>query len=318
MTNNKRKLGQSTLEISPIAFGGNVFGWTLNEQASFSILDAWVDGGYNFIDTADTYSTWVPGNKGGESETIIGNWLAKRGKRDDIVLATKLGGDMGGDKKGLKASYIKEAVDASLQRLKTDYIDLYQTHYDDKDTPVEETMEALNELIKEGKVRYIGASNFEPERIKQSNIFAKKNRLEPYVSLQPLYNLFDRAKFEQEYLKLVEEEQLAVLNYYALASGFLSGKYRKESDLDKSPRGAGVKKYLNERGAKILTALDDVANNQQATQAQIAIAWLLHKPYITAPIASATNEKQLSDLMAAATIRLTAAEVTLLDHASEW
>jgi len=315
---NKRKLGQSTLEISPIAFGGNVFGWTLNEQASFKILDAWVDGGYNFIDTADTYSTWVPGNKGGESEAIIGNWFAKRGKRDDIVLATKLGGDMGGSKKGLKASYIKEAVEASLRRLKTDYIDLYQTHYDDKSTPVEETMEALNELIKEGKIRYIGASNFEPERIKQSNIFAKKNKLEPYITLQPLYNLFDRERFEREYLKLVEEEQLAVLNYYALASGFLSGKYRKESDLDKSPRGAGVKKYLNERGTKILTALDDVAANQQVTQAQIAIAWLLHKPYITAPIASATNEKQLNDLMAAATIQLTSTEVTLLDHASEW
>jgi len=315
---HKRKLGLSTLEVSPIAFGGNVFGWTLNEEASFQLLDAWVDGGYNFIDTADVYSKWVPGNKGGESETIIGNWLSKRKKRDDIIIATKLGGEMNNDKKGLKASYVKEAVEASLQRLKTDYIDLYQTHYDDESTPVEETMEALNELIQEGKVRYIGASNYRAERVAASNAFAKKNGLSPYVSLQPLYNLYDREKFEREYLPLVRSEGLAVLNYYALASGFLTGKYRNETDLSKSPRGQGVKHYLNERGTRILIALDEVSANKKASHAQIALAWLLHKPFITAPIASATNEKQLNDLMTAADITLQPEELILLDHASAW
>jgi len=315
---NKRKLGLSDLEVSPITFGGNVFGWTLDEKASFAMLDALVDGGYNFIDTADVYSKWAPGNVGGESETIIGKWLSDRGKRDEIILATKLGGEMAADKKGLKASYVKEAVEASLQRLQTDYIDLYQTHYDDEQTPVGETMEALNKLIAEGKIRYIGASNYKPERIVESNEFARKNDLHGYISLQPLYNLYDRETFETEYLPLVQQENLAVLNYYALASGFLTGKYKSEEDLTKSQRGAGVKKYLNERGFKILTALEEVAANKKSTKAQISIAWLLHKPFITAPIASATNEKHLKDLLTAADIELSPDEITLLDHASEW
>lgn len=315
---NKKKLGLSDLEVSPIAFGGNVFGWTLNEQASFGMLDAFIDGGYNFIDTADVYSKWVSGNKGGESETIIGNWISKRGKRDDLILATKLGAEMAPDKKGLKASYVKEAVEASLKRLKTDYIDLYQTHYDDEDTPVGETIAALNELINEGKVRYIGASNYKAARIAESNEFARANNLQGYVSLQPLYNLYDREKFETEYLNLVTQENLAVLNYYALASGFLTGKYKSEADLNKSQRGAGIKQYLNDRGFKILTALEELATVKKVAKSQIAIAWLLHKPYITAPIASATNSKQLHDLMESANISLTAEEIKLLDYASEW
>ncbi|MEH6308415.1 aldo/keto reductase [Olivibacter sp. CPCC 100613] len=315
---HKRKLGLTTLMVSPIAFGGNVFGWTLDEVASFQLLDALVDGSYNFIDTADVYSKWAPGNKGGESETIIGNWLSKRGKRDDVVIATKLGAEMSPEKKGLKAAYIKNAVEASLQRLKTDYIDLYQTHYDDESTPIEETMLALNNLIKEGKVRYIGASNFKTERIAASNEFARKNNLQPYVSIQPLYNLYDRQKFETEYLPLVQDENLAVLNYYALASGFLTGKYKTEADLKKSPRGETVKQYLNERGERILVALEEIAANKGATKAQIAIAWLLHKPFITAPIASATNEKQLRDLITSAEITLSSEEIKILDNASSY
>ena len=314
----KRKLGISDLLVSPLTFGGNVFGWTLDEPRSFKILDAFVDAGFNFIDTADTYSKWVPGNQGGESETIIGNWLRKSGKRKEVVIATKLGGDLGGGKKGLSAKYIKEEVEASLKRLQTDYIDLYQSHYDDADTPVSETMTAFNGLIKEGKVRYIGASNLAAERIKESNDFARTNNLQPYVSLQPLYNLYSRQKFEEEYLKLVRDEHLAVLPYYSLASGFLTGKYRSESDLDKSPRGEGIKKYLDERGLKILTAMDKVAAEQQVELSQIAIAWLLHKPFITSAIASATKEKQLNELIKGSSLQLSGEQMAALDKASAY
>lgn len=311
-----KKFGKSDLQVSPIAFGGNVFGWTLNEKESFKILDAWLDAGFNFIDTADTYSTWVPGNSGGESETIIGKWLHECGRRNDVIIATKLAGEMGEGKKGLSAKYISEAVEASLKRLKTDYIDLYQSHYDDKETPVSETMEAFDKLIKEGKVRYIGASNLSATRISESNDFARENNFSPYISLQPLYNLFDRYTFEKEYQQLVEKEGLAVMNYYALASGFLSGKYRNEDDLNKSQRGGGVKKYLNERGFRILKAMDKVAESHNVPLAQIALAWLLHKPYITTPIASATNEKQLKELVSAADLTLNAADMEILDKAS--
>ena len=314
----KRKLGKSDLLVSPLTFGGNVFGWTLDETKSFEILDAFVDAGFNFIDTADTYSTWAPGNHGGESETIIGKWLKKNGKRTDVIIATKLGGDMGDGKKGLSAKYIKQEVEASLKRLQTDHIDLYQSHYDDPETPVSETMTAFNELIKEGKVRYIGASNFSAERIKESNDFARENNLQPYISLQPLYNLYDRQKFENEYLKLVTDEGLGVIPYYALASGFLSGKYRSEADLGKSPRGQGIKKYLDERGLRILTAMDKVAADQQASLSEIAIAWLLHKSYITSPIASATNEKQLKELLKGTALKLSAEQMQQLDEASAY
>jgi len=314
----KRTLGKSDLQVSPIAFGGNVFGWTLDQQQSFRILDAFVAAGFNFIDTADTYSTWVPGNQGGESETIIGQWLKQRGKRDDLVIATKLGGDMGDGKKGLSANYIANAVDASLKRLGTDYIDLYQSHYDDPETPVAETMEAFNTLIRSGKVRHIGASNLSADRIVQSNRFAAANGLQGYISLQPLYNLYDRQKFETEYLPTVEAEGLAVLTYYALASGFLSGKYRGEADFGKSPRGGGMKQYLNERGFRILKALDRVSAETGAPAAQLALAWQLHKPAVTVPIASATSTQQLQDLVAAASLDLTSEQVALLDEASAY
>lgn len=315
--NGKRKIGNSALLVSPLAFGGNVFGWTLNEQASFKILDDFIGAGFNFIDTADTYSRWVPGNKGGESETIIGNWLTKNGKRKDVIIATKVGGDMGSGKKDLSAKHIKDAAEASLKRLRTDYIDLYQSHYDDAETSVEESMTAFNELIKEGKVRYIGASNLSAERIKASNDFARKNNLAGYVSLQPLYNLYDRQKFKNGYLKLVQDESLAVLPYYSLASGFLTGKYRSEADLNKSKRGEGIKKkYLNERGWRILAAMDEVAEEQNVQLSQIAIAWLLHKPFITSAIASSTKEKQLSELTQATTLKLTDSQISMLDSVS--
>lgn len=315
---SKRKLGAADLMVSPLTFGGNVLGWTLNEEQSIKILDVFVGAGFNFIDTADSYSRFAPGNKGGESETIIGNWLKKRGKRDDVVIATKLGSDMGNGKKGLSARYMKQEVEASLERLQTDYIDLYQSHYDDPDTPIEETMTAFNDLIRAGKVRYIGASNLNAERIKVSNDFARRNKLSPYISLQPLYNLYDRQKFETEYASLVKEEQLAVLPYYALASGFLTGKYRSGADLNKSPRGQGVKKYLNERGHKILAAMDDVAKAQGVALSQIAISWLLHQSLITSPIASATTENQLQELVHASTLTLRDEQLKQLENASNY
>jgi len=315
MKGNKIKLGLSDLQVSRLAFGGNVLGWTINEPASFKILDAFIDRGFNFIDTADSYSRFAPGNKGGESETIIGNWLKKNGKRNDVIIATKLGSDMGDGKKGLSAKYMKQAVEASLKRLGTDFIDLYQSHFDDAETTVEETMIAFNQLIKEGKVRYIGASNLSAERIKASNDFARANNLEPYISLQPLYNLYDRQQFENEYASLSKEESLGVITYFSLASGFLTGKYRSDTDLDKSKRGQGVKKYLDERGLKILAAMDQVAREQNVTLSQIAIAWLLHKPLVTAPIASATNEQQLTELLHATTLTLTKEQMTMLDLA---
>jgi aryl-alcohol dehydrogenase-like predicted oxidoreductase len=316
MISNKRILGASDLEVSPLTLGGNVFGWTLDEPASFKILDALLEAGFNFIDTADIYSAWVHGNQGGESETIIGNWLKKTGKRKDVIIATKLGTDMGNGKIGLSAKYMKQAVEDSLKRLGTDYIDLYQSHIDDMETPVEETMSAYNELIKEGKVRYIGASNLSAERIKASNDFARANNLQPYISLQPLYNLYDRQKFETEYSKLVEYESLGVIPYYSLASGFLTGKYRSDADLNKSKRGQGVKKYLDQRGFKILEAMDAVAREHNVPLSQIAIAWLLHKPLITAPIASATSIHQLAELLHATTLTLTSEQLSGLDLAS--
>lgn len=313
-----RTIGKSTLSVAPIAFGANVFGWTLNEKESFNILDEFVDNGFNLIDTADTYSTWVPGNEGGESETIIGNWLKQGNKRDRIILATKFGGDMGQGKKDLSAKYMKEAVEKSLKRLQTDYIDLYQSHYDDLETPVEETMEAFNQLVKEGKVRFIGASNLSAERIESSLKVSEENNWASYISIQPLYNLYEREKFETEYASLVEKHELGVLNYYALASGFLSGKYRSERDLNLSQRGPGIKKYLGKRGFKILSALDTLALKYNATQARIAIAWLLHKPGITAPIASATTTEQLFELLKAASLDLSKEDVEYLDKESAW
>ncbi|MEO9003903.1 MAG: aldo/keto reductase [Ginsengibacter sp.] len=315
---DKKKLGRSDLLVSPLTFGGNVFGWTIDEEKSFQLLDTFFAAGFNFVDTADGYSKWVPGNKGGESETIIGKWMKKRGNRKDIIIATKVGADMGDGKKGLKSNYIKQAAAASLERLQTDYIDLYQSHHDDLETTVAETMSGLNELIKEGKVRYIGASNLSAERIKASNDFARKNNLQSYNSLQPLYNLYSRQKFEDEYLKLVTDEELAVIPYYSLASGFLTGKYRSEADLDKSQRGQGIKKYLDDRGLSILAAMDQVAAEQNVQLSQIAIAWSLNKPFITSAIASATSIKQLDELIDATSLKLSDEQMVVLNNASAY
>ncbi len=311
-----RKFGSTDLEVSPICFGGNVLGWTVNEADSFKILDSFIDNGYNFIDTANSYSTWAKGNQGGESETILGNWFKKDNNRSKIVLATKVGSELFGEK-GLKKAYIKKAVEASLKRLQTDYIDLYQSHFDELETPVSETMEAFNELIKEGKVRYIGASNLSAERIKESNEFAKKFKLVEYSSLQPLYNLYEREKFEAEYLPLIKEDKLAVITYFSLASGFLSGKYKVEEDFSKSIRGSSMKKYLNEKGIRILKALDKISVEKDVPYSSISIAWLLNNKYVTSAIVSATNKNQLEELFKATDIKLTLEEIELLNAAGK-
>jgi aryl-alcohol dehydrogenase-like predicted oxidoreductase len=311
----KRTLGKSGIEVSPLAFGGNIFGWTVNEARSFELLDAFVAAGFNLIDTADVYSSWASGNVGGESESIIGNWLKKYGKRDKVVIATKVGNPMG-EKKGLSPAYIREAVDASLRRLQTDYIDLYQAHIDDKATPLADTLGAFAELIDEGKVRAIGASNYTAKRLAEALSVSKKQGLPRYQTLQPLYNLYDRAGFERELESLALAEGLGVINYYSLASGFLTGKYRTEADFGKSARGIGMNKYLNDRGRGILTALDKVSASSGSTPARVAIAWLLARPSITAPIASATTLGQLNDLVEATKLNLSADAISLLNKAS--
>lgn len=314
----KRQLGQSDLLVYPITFGGNVFGWTIDEQKSFEILDGFIDAGFNFIDTANGYSNWVLGNKGGESETIIGNWFAQRKNRDQVILATKVGAAMGQDKKGLSKAHILKAVEDSLNRLKTDYIDLYQSHYEDPETPIEETLEAYDQLIREGKVRWTGASNYSVPGLKAALETAEKLNLPKYQTLQPEYNLYKREGYEKELEKVVTDHQLSVINYYALASGFLSGKYRSEADLNKSQRGGGIKNYLNERGFKILKALDQVAEQYNANPASIALAWLIARPSVTAPIASVTSLTQLEDLAKAASLKLDVEDIALLDEASAW
>lgn len=314
----KRQLGQSDLQVYPITFGGNVFGWTIDEQQSFEILEGFTAAGFNFIDTADSYSHWVPGNKGGESETIIGNWMAQRKNREQVILATKVGSIPGSDKKSLAKDYILKSVDASLKRLKTDYIDLYQSHYDDPETPIEDTLEVYDRLIRAGKVRWIGASNFSAVRLRTALETADRLGLPRYQSFQPEYNLYQREAYEKELEQVVVYHQLGVINYYALASGFLTGKYRSEADLDKSKRGAGIKKYLDDRGFKILKALDQVAEQYNANPASIALAWLLARPSVTAPIASVTSLAQLEDLVKAATLKLNVEDIAILDEASDW
>ncbi|MFD2288611.1 aldo/keto reductase [Pedobacter petrophilus] len=311
----KRILGKTDLSIAPIVFGGNVFGWTIDEKKSFEILDQFIDNGFNFIDTADVYSRWVEGNKGGESETIIGNWLKKHSKRHDVVIATKVGSDMGMGK-SLKKDYIINQVEHSLSRLQTDYIDLYFSHFDDETTPVEETLAAYETLIRAGKVRWIGASNFSAARLKESLLFSIQHSLPRYEVYQPGYNLFDREEFEREHEKICLENDLGVVTYYSLASGFLTGKYRSEDDLKKSKRGGGVKKFLNERGFKILDALDQVAHKHHVEQASVALAWLINHPSITAPIASVTDLSQLKSFTEAANLLLTPEDISLLDKAS--
>jgi aryl-alcohol dehydrogenase-like predicted oxidoreductase len=314
----KRKLGNSDLFVYPITFGGNVFGWTIDEKQSFEILDGFAEAGFNFIDTADSYSHWVPGNKGGESETIIGNWMQSRNNRNKVILATKVGSIPGTDKKSLSKDYILKSVEGSLKRLKTDYIDLYQSHYDDADTPIQESLEAYDQLIREGKVRWIGASNFSAARLAESLDIAQKLSLPKYQTFQPEYNLYKRAGYEKELEKVVTDHQLGVINYYALASGFLTGKYRSETDLNKSQRGSGVKAYLNERGFKILDALDQVSEQYNASPASIALAWLIARPSVTAPIASVTNLTQLTELTKAAALKLSTEDISILDEASAW
>ena len=317
---NKRELGNSGINIAPFVFGGNVFGWTVDERTSFTLLDAFVDLGLDCIDTADVYSRWVPGNKGGESETIIGNWLKKTGKRNQVVIATKVGSSMDANNpnKNLSKAYIIKAAEDSLRRLQIDHIDLYQSHYDDPNTPIEETLEAYDQLIKEGKVRAIGSSNFTPERLGESLKISVKLGLPTYVSLQPEYNLYDREGYERELEPLCRENNVGVITYYSLASGFLSGKYRSEADLHKSKRGQGIKKYLNNRGQRILKSLDHVANNYNSTPAAVALAWVIARPGITAPIASATSVSQLQELAKAVTLQLPQQVVDDLTMASDF
>lgn len=310
-----RALGRSGLQVAPLALGGNVFGWTADERASFAVLDAFVDAGFNLVDTADIYSNWVPGHPGGESETVIGRWLRASGKRDRVLIATKVGKPIGG-RQGLSRAWIRQAVDDSLRRLQTDRIDLYQSHDDDPATPLEETMGAFAELIREGKVRAIGASNFSAARLAEANATAARLGVPRYESLQPLYNLLERPAFEAELEPLCVREQIGVINFFGLARGFLTGKYRSEADLGKSPRGGGVKQYLNARGLGVLAALDEVAAPLKATPAQVALAWQMARPSITAPIASATSVAQLQDLMGAAALVLDGAAMARLDAAS--
>jgi aryl-alcohol dehydrogenase-like predicted oxidoreductase len=312
----KRQLGGSGLEIAPLVFGGNVFGWTVDESTSFSLLDAFVAGGFNCIDTADVYSNFVPGNKGGESESTIGRWLRARGKRDDVVLATKVGNPMGGDRKGLSRRYITQAVEDSLSRLQTDYIDLYQAHRDDPSTPLEETLATFDALIRAGKVRAIGASNYSGARLAEALRVSSHAGLPRFETLQPLYNLYDRANYETDLEPICISAGLGAIPYFSLASGFLTGKYRSKDDLKKSKRGAFIESKLDPRGMKILAALDEVCAETQSTPTRVALAWLLARPSITAPIASATSLSQLEELLASTRLKLSAAAIERLNSAS--
>ncbi|WP_126650753.1 aldo/keto reductase [Chryseobacterium aureum] len=311
----KRKIKNTDLSIAPINFGGNVFGWTLDEKQSFDILDRFTEAGFNFIDTADTYSWWVNG-KGGQSEEIIGKWMKSRANRNDIVLATKVGSETKEHGYDISKKHILKSVDESLQRLQTDHIDLYYTHFDDNTTPVEETLSAYDEIIKAGKVRYIAASNLSPERLKASFEAAEKNNLPKYVALQPHYNLMEREGFEQHYAPLAEQFDLSVFPYWSLAAGFLTGKYRNEADLAKSARGEGVRKYLNPKGLEVLKALDQVSAKNNTTQGTVSLAWLLSNPLITAPIVSATSASQLETVFNAPKLILDQEDIDLLNKAS--
>ncbi len=313
----KRKLGKSGIEVAPLGFGGNVLGWTADENRSFELLDAFVDAGFNLIDTADVYSAWVPGHKGGESETVIGKWLKKSGKRDRVVIATKVGHEMMPGNQGLTREHILRSVDESLRRLQTDRIDLYQSHMDDPTTPVGEPLEAYASLVKAGKVRAVGASNFGAARLQEALRYSHEHKLPRYETLQPLYNLCDRGDFEKELQPLCVSEGLGVINYYSLAAGFLTGKYRSKADLHKSVRGERtVARYLDTRGLRILAALDSVANRLHANPTQVSIAWLLTRSAIAAPLASATNVNQLNDIIAGVSLKLDADAQVELDRAS--
>jgi len=318
MRMEKREIGNSGLKVSPLAFGGNVFGWTVDEALSFKLLDAFTAAGFNLIDTADSYSKWVPGNKGGESETIIGKWLKRSGNRKKVIIATKVGSEMGPNDKGLSKSYILRAIEKSLQRLQTDYIDLYQSHFDDPETPIEETLNAYALLIRQGKVRVVGASNYSAERLSRALDISKQLGYPGYQSLQPLYNLYDREDYETKFEALCRKKGLGVITYFSLASGFLTGKYRSEKDLAGSARREFVKKYLDDRGFRILKALDQVAKKLNSKPASVSLAWLIAQLSITAPIASATSLEQLKDLIEATRLELDHSSMRLLNRASAY
>ncbi len=312
----KRRLGKSTIEVAPLAFGSNVFGWTADEAMSFRLLDGFLAAGFNFVDTADVYARWVPGNQGGESETIIGNWLKSRGGRERVVIATKFGIEMAPGRKGLSRGYMMQAVEESLRRLQTDYIDLYQSHRDDPDTPIEETLAAYQELIKQGKVRAIGASNFTAPRLAAALETSARLGLPRYETLQPQYSLVERGEFEGELEALCLKETVGVIGYYSLASGFLTGKYRSVADTVGRARGSRAETYMNPKGFRTLAALDAVAQAHDAKPGQIALAWLIARPSVTAPIVSATNLEQLAEMVRAPEIKLTPAEIAQIDVAS--
>jgi aryl-alcohol dehydrogenase-like predicted oxidoreductase len=311
-----RKLGRSGLEVSPLAFGGNVFGWTVDQATSMRLLDRFVDEGFNFIDTADVYSRWAPGNEGGESEIVIGKWLKHSGKRNKVVIATKLGMEMGPGKKGLSPAYMRSAVEDSLKRLQIDCIDLYQSHIDDAATPLADTLGVYDELIRSGKVRAIGASNCSAERFEEALAVSEQHNLPRYESMQPNYNLYNREDFETKLQDVCIRNEVGVISYFSLAAGFLTGKYRCEADLENKPRAGMVKKYLNDRGYRILGALDVVAKETASTPARVAIAWLMAQSGITAPIASATTLPQLEELFSATRLKLDVDQLEKLTAAS--
>ena len=310
------KLGKSDLEVPVICLGGNVFGWTVSEADSFRLLDAALEAGLSFIDTADVYSAWAPGHTGGESETILGKWMATGNKRNNVILATKVGMDLGHGKKGLKASYIEQAVEDSLRRLQTDYIDLYQSHKDDPEAPLEETLAAFDKLVRQGKVRHVGASNYSGPRLAQALQTSKDNGLVSYVCLQPKYNMVEREDFETNLLPVVQEHTLGVIPYYSLAAGFLTGKYRSKQDAEGKARGGTVSKYLNEFGFGVVDALEEVAAEHHSTPARVALAWLMQQPGVTAPIASATSVEHLTDLIEGAKLALSHASLEKLNTVS--
>jgi aryl-alcohol dehydrogenase-like predicted oxidoreductase len=314
---DRRALGKTGITIAPVMFGGNVFGWTVDRERSFELLDAFMEAGFNSIDTANVYARWVDGSEGGESESIIGAWMKARGNREDVILATKVGHDMGKRGRGLSKAHIIREVEASLKRLQTDYIDLYQAHRDDPNTPFEDVLETFDQLIKAGKIRAIGASNYDAPRLRQALEVAQKRNFPRYMTLQPHYNLYDRSKFEGELQSLCRDENIGVIPYFPLASGFLTGKYRSESDFSKSLRGGGMGKYLNERGLKILHALDTVASAYGTTPAAVALSWIMRQPSIVAPIASATEISQLKDFSVATRLDLGDYASAILEEASK-
>lgn len=313
----KIRIGQTDIEIAPFNFGGNVFGWTLDQEKSFEILDAFVEAGFNFVDTADMYSYWIDGGEGGQSETVIGKWMKARDNRTEMIIATKVGGPTGVHGIDNSRKHILETVEKSLERLQTDYIDLYYLHYDDGKTPVEEILRTFDELVKAGKVKHIAASNISPERLKESLEFSDKNNLVKYQALQPLYNLVERKNYETDFAPIVAEHHLTVFPYYALASGFLTGKYRSENDFKKSPRGQVAANYLNKKGHTILNTLDEIAKKHHTVPAAVSLAWLSAQPNIGGPIASATSKVQLSEILSSVALKLDETDLALLDSVSK-